>query len=81
MPAASRRLFLVLFHRLPGLEFGSRATSITRTTTEPTLNKVRTNTGRRVHWCQRTQFRFFAQPSKDQHVYAQSALPCPGGTH
>ena len=55
--------------------------SVTRTSAGPTPNKARTNTGRRVHWCQRTQFRFFAQPSKDQHVYAQSALQCPGGTH
>jgi hypothetical protein len=46
MPAASRRLFLVLFYRLPGLEFGSRATLDNsdnyRTSTEQSPDKHRT---------------------------------------
>ena len=43
--------------------------------------KARTHTGQQHTRRQRPRFRIFAQPSTDQHVYAQSALLHPAGTH
>jgi hypothetical protein len=70
---------LGVFHCAPGLEFAARVTLRNsdnyRTDTEQSSDVHRMPRARR----QRPGFHIFAQPSANQHVYAQSARERPGG--